>query len=662
MSKLIIIESPNKIKKLKAILGNDYVIAASFGHVRDLPEDDIGIAAPEFDLKYIISQGSKDTVIKLKVLAQQADEVFLATDPDREGESISWHLQECLKLKNPTRITFNEITDKAVKAAMRAPRRIDMQLVEAQEARRGLDRLTGYMVSPKLSQATGQKLSAGRVQSPAVRIVVERERQIAAFRQTLHYGVKLNFIGNKGNWFAQWLTKPDFTNDDAPYLMDKTIADAVCEVKTVTVNAYAETQSKRSPPAPFTTSTLQQAASVTLGYDPKIAMDLAQKLFAAGHISYHRTDNPNISSDAFPDICKVATDLNYEVVATPRTFPAPEGAQAGHPAICPTHWEIEEAGDNQNEIALYKLIRLRAIASQLNDAVYAVKTAILTADIKINGKPLRFGAKGRTLINQGWLRLTAGDQTSEDEVTEADNPLPLLSEGTQLSVSSSELQNKKTQAPSRYTKASLVKKMESEGIGRPSTYASIIETIVDRRGYVALSGKYLLPTDIGNLLIDALVGHFEFVNLDFTNLLEKDLDLIATGKKTYKEVLSNTYSKLLRDIGNLNAAQSYEHHCPKCGAGLIRRTGKYGFFWSCSAYPGCEKIMIDKDGKPAEKPPAAEPSKYLCGRCKKPLIFRQGTTKAGKPYKLWGCSGYPKCDQSYSDDHGKPQFNQELLK
>ena len=277
--KLMIIESPGKIKKLEAILGGDWKVAASVGHVRDLPEREMGVEAPEFRPQYELTERGSSVVAKLKALAKQADAVYLATDPDREGESISWHLQQCLKLTNPQRVTFNEITSSAVKSALVAPRAIDIKRVAAQEARRVLDRLVGYMVSPKLSEEAGQRLSAGRVQSPAVRLVVERERQIRAFKQTVHFGATLFFADAKNEWSADWLTKPDFVTEDSPYFLDRAFAAAVAGVKAVKVLAFEDGQAKRSPPPPFTTSTLQQAASAALGMDPKAAMAAAQALY-----------------------------------------------------------------------------------------------------------------------------------------------------------------------------------------------------------------------------------------------------------------------------------------------------------------------------------------------------------------------------------------------
>ncbi|WP_199276052.1 type IA DNA topoisomerase, partial [Xylella fastidiosa] len=415
--KLMIIESPGKLEKLSTILGDGWKIAASVGHVRDLPQKEMGVAAPDFKPSYELTERGEGVVSKLKNLVKQADSVYLATDPDREGEAISWHLKQCLKLSNPLRVTFNEITTNAVKAALVAPRTIDVKQVAAQEARRVLDRLVGYMVSPELSRLTGKRLSAGRVQSPAVRLVVERERAIKAFKVTNHFGAMLFFADAKtsSEWSAEWLTKPKFVTEDNPYFMDMAFAAAVAEVKAVLVKSFDESEAKRSPPPPFTTSTMQQAASVALGIDPKAAMAAAQKLYEQGHITYHRTDNPNVSDESLGDIYAVSVKLGLDMAEKPRKFKAPAGAQVGHPAVTPTHWEVEEAGETSDQKALYKLIRLRAIACQLADARYAVRTVRLEAAQPVGGKDVEFEARGRTLIYQGWLKLIAGDQTEEEE-------------------------------------------------------------------------------------------------------------------------------------------------------------------------------------------------------------------------------------------------------
>ncbi|MDF0606779.1 type I DNA topoisomerase [Neisseriaceae bacterium TC5R-5] len=656
--KLMIIESPGKIKKLAAILGDGWKIAASIGHVRDLPQKEMGLEAPDFKPSYELTERGKSVVAKLKNLVKQADSVYLATDPDREGEAISWHLQQCLKLSNPLRVTFNGITENDVKAALIAPRSIDVKRVAAQEARRVLDRLVGYMVSPELSRQTGERLSAGRVQSPAVRLVVERERAIKAFKITNHFGAVLFFADAKisGEWSAEWLTKPNFVTEDNPYFMDRAFAAAVAEVKEVVVKSFDEREAKRGPPPPFTTSTMQQAASVALGLDPMAAMDAAQKLYEQGHITYHRTDNPNVSDDSLGDIYAVSVKLGLDMADKPRTFIAPPGAQVGHPAVTPTHWEVEEAGETSEQRALYKLIRLRAIACQLADARYAVRTVRLGATQLVEGKDVEFQARGRALVYHGWLKLISGDQTEEEDSNNKEplNPIPVCQPGERLDVERGKLLEKKTKPLSRFTQATLIEKLESEGIGRPATYASIMDNIV-RREYVKTNKRHLIPTETGELIVDSLVGKFQFLDLGFTREIEENLDRIALGEMGYKAVITKVHDQLTRELSTLQVSATPKHPCPECGKPLRRMTGKSGHFWGCSGHPDCSVTLPDESGKPGQKKPV-EVSNFACVKCGKPLIHRIKKGKGG--YDFWGCSGYKEgCKASYEDKKGQPDFS-----
>lgn len=713
--KLMIIESPGKIKKLTTILGAGWEIAASFGHIRDLPRNEMGVAAPNFAPQYefIPAQpipgqpgksyrSGKERVDAIKRLANNADEVYLATDPDREGESISWHLKESLGLKNPKRVAWGEVTTTAVNAGLKASRTIDMNLVAAQEARRVLDRLVGYLVSPVLSQLTGQKLSAGRVQSPAVRLVVEREREIKAFRPTSHFGAMLYFGAPEKEWSAEWLLKPKFVTEDSPFFMDKAFATAVSGVKAVTVKTFDEREARRSPPPPFNTSLMLQAASVALGLDPDVTMQAAQKLNEGGHITYHRTDNPNVSDESLKDIYAEAAKLGLDVVEKPRKFPCPEGAQIGHPAITPTHWDVEEAGETSDQRALYKLIRLRAIACQLADARYKVRTVRLEAAQPVMGKDIEFEGKGRTLIYSGWLKLIGGDQADEEGENEAVNPIPVVKPGQALDVARGDLLAKKTKAPGRYTKASLVKKLETEGIGRPATYAAIMVNIVNR-GYVK-GKKFLEPTPAGELIVDSLVGKFKFMELSFTRDVEETLDLVAQGKAGFKDVIQKVYGQLQSELANLGipnmpAPAAVKAKCPKCKgvvtadartlscqcgfklwreiAGLRLTDEQCETLLSTGTLPNTPGFKSGKTGKPfstglklaadlsgkvefvfeARSPAAAESAgagkaaatdSHPCPKCKKPLRQRTG----GKGL-FWGCSGYPECKVTATDNNGK---------
>jgi DNA topoisomerase-1 len=666
MTKLLIVESPGKVDKLTAILGPGWRVAASKGHIRDLPEDEIGVEAPEFRPKYVFIPGapipgqkgkhypsSKDRVDRLIAMAQDAEAVYLATDPDREGESISWHLQQAMKLKNPHRVTFNEVTAAAVKAAVATPRVIDVKLVAAQEARRVIDRLVGYLVSPVATDLASQKLSAGRVQTPAVWLAVTREREIAAFKPTNHYGAMLNFAGAKLDWKAEWETKPDFTSDDEPYFMDQGFAERVAATRSVTVAAFNAGENKRAPPAPFTTSTLQQAASVKLGMSPAQTMEAAQRLFDQGHITYHRTDNPNVSDESLPDIFAVATKLGLDMADEPRKFKANEAAQAGHPACTPTHWEVEEAGESDQDASLYKLIRLRAIACQLADARYAVHTATLAAP-GLDGSPeLKFSCSGRTLVYSGWMKLLAKDDTDEDAEPEALNPVPSLKVGEHLDVKAGEVLSKRTKAPKRYTEASLVRKLEAEGVGRPSTYASIMETIVAKRQYLEVVTKFLRPTPKGIALIDALQDKFQFVLPSFTRGMEQQLDAIAQGREGYKPVVERMYGALHTELTRVQDAMP-KFACASCGKSLRRIVMPGKTFWGCTGHPTCTVTLPDEDGKPGVKK-GSTVTEFACGKCGKPLIHRQKKGSGG--YDFFSCSGFSEgCKQAYENKDGTPNF------
>ena len=668
--KLMIIESPGKLEKLKAILGEGWQVVASAGHIRDLPEDEIGVEAPDFKPKYVYIQGglipgqkgkrypsAKERIDRIATIAERASEVYLATDPDREGESISWHLQQALKLKNPKRVTFSAISTTEVKKALLNPRTIDIKLVAAQETRRVLDRLVGYLVSPVISDIASERLSAGRVQSAAVWIVVERERQIRVFKATNHFGVQLSFAGAKLDWKADWQTKPDFVTDDQPYFMDAAFAQAVADTERVTVKAFKAGEQKRSPPAPFTTSTLLQAASVKLSMDPKATMDAAQRLFEQGHITYHRTDNPNVSDDALPDIFAVATKLGLDMADEPRRFKVSDGAQAGHPAITPTHWEVTEAGETDAERALYKLIRLRALACQLADARYAVHSATLSATSTMSDKDLTFTATGRTLVYGGWMKLLSKDDTEEDsDEPEALNPVPSLEVGQSLEVNAGIVLAKQTKAPKRFTKASLVEKLEAAGIGRPSTYAALMDTIVERHEYLGVIGKFLQPTAKGDSLADALVGKFSFVDPSFTRAMEEQLDAVATGQGGYKTVVGQMHGVLQEEITRLQANTVPKFACATCGKSLRRIVAKGRAFWGCSGHPTCTVTLPDEDGKPGVARKLHEETNFECLKCKKPLIHRVKLGAGG--YDFYGCSGFKEgCKEVYENKDGKPHYD-----
>jgi len=610
---LLIVESPNKTKKIRAILGPGWNVQACFGHVRDLPQREMGLAPPDFKPHYEIIERAVPHVRKLKEMAKSARQVYLATDPDREGEAIAWHLSVALRLKNPERVCFNEITEKAVQAAMQAPRKIDLDRVAAQEARRALDRLVGYMVSPELCRRLDGKLSAGRVQSPALRLVVEREREIEQFKPLKHFGVTLFFDVPAGDWWAHWLPKP-LLPEGEEHWTDEAFARRVAEVREVVVVGFRDHERRFEPPAPFTTSTLQQAASAKLNMNPKKTMDVAQALFEQGLITYMRTDSPNLSDEAVAEIRAYCEAQQMPLAPQPRVWQAKASAQEAHEAIRPTHVNQRSAGGDASERSLYQLIWERAVASQMAAAVYDVRQAVMESVQPVDDKTLRFGAKGERLKFAGWLSLTGGDAADEGEYEGRDNPVPPLKAGDPLTAKDAKLAEKKTEPPRRHTQAGLVRALERQGIGRPSTYAAIMEGLV-RRGYVEIKGKMMHPTAIGKSVVDALKPAFSFLAYDFTARMEDRLDEIALGRLKYLDVVTETHAVLEREIGALPgpARRAFgpkaevdeaapKHDCPQCGKPLRRIKGRNGWFWGCSGFKeGCKLTLDDRAGEPVAR-------------------------------------------------------------
>ncbi len=659
MPKLLIVESPNKIKKIESFLGAGWTVAASVGHVRDLPENDTGVGPPDFKPRYVLTERGRGVVNQLATLAAKADEVYLATDPDREGEAIAWHVKEALKLTAPKRVTFQEITASAVTTALKNPRQIDNNLVRAQEARRVADRLVGYMVSRPLSNLGGQVLSAGRVQSVALRLVVDREREIENFKETKHYGARLHFITGNASWCADW--KHATAGEER--CLDRAQAEQASEAHSATVQKIIKKEVKRAAPPPFTTSTLQQAASVSLKLSPAETMLAAQALFEAGLISYHRTDSMNLSDDAIKDIRMWAAGhgLGEHLPQEPNRWKAKADAQEAHEAIRPTHIEDREGGGAADAAkALYRLIWTRAVASQLKPALSDTTTAELLGD---NG--LAYIARGSVQTYPGWLALVDKDAAEEEAETDAEHAadnqaLPPLVESGQHQVERAEVLNLKTKSPVRYTEASLVKRLEVEGIGRPSTYAAILENI-SWRGYVVQEKRKLQATTLGKFIVDTLVGRFTFMELGFTRDMETTLDAIAAGKADYCATAATLYETLARELPALGQATPApsEHTCPNCGKPERLKDGQYGKFWGCSGWPDCKTIMDNVKGKPAAKPVVEQPAgvAVACSACGKPMKRRKAERKNGRKIMVnyfWGCSGWPECKHTLPDKNGKP--------
>ena len=580
---LIIVESPTKSRTISKFLDRSFSIRASVGHIRDLPKSN----KKAVDIKggfiphYEISEGKKDIIDDLKKTAEKADEIYLATDPDREGEAIAWHISEVLGLKSPKRIVFHEITKEAVREALEHPRKIDHGLVKAQEARRVLDRLVGYDLSGLIWKKVRYGLSAGRVQSPALRILVEREREIRTFKSEAYYIIAANVFGINKIVFR-------VTCEEQP--KDKGVAETILaksKAGSWFVKDITESEVKRSPRSPFTTSTLQQSASSRLGFSPSRTMSIAQKLYEQGYITYMRTDSLDIASSAQGQIINLIEQRYGKQYAEPRTYKTKsKSAQEAHEAIRPTNAAREIAGHAEEQKRLYRLIRERTIASQMTDA--KLLRAKITANIK-GGTIPDFAATGSRVLFDGWL---ACDTRARGEDVE----LPKVIKDELLTLKDIASEEKHTEPPPRYTEAGLVKELEKRGIGRPSTYASIIKTLYDRK-YTEKEGRALKPTDTGEVVSSFLEENFmNYINDTFTAEMEDELDDISTGERDYVKTLQDFYTPFHKDVKakekidkltNLGAAPA-EWKCPECGGAMIIKLGKSGKFMSCERYPECK--------------------------------------------------------------------------
>lgn len=549
---LLIVESPNKARKIQSLLGRGWRVVASVGHVRDLPRKEMGVAPPAYRPEYEILEGKEEVIRRLTEPAKIADTIYLATDPDREGEAIAWHLKELLMLagiggQGPLRrVSFHEITGEAVRRAIAAPTSIDTALVAAQEARRVIDRLVGYQVSPRL----GQGLSAGRVQSPALALVVDREQERRAHRKEPYYQVVAH-LDTPAPWQAVWDHSP-FLPKDARYWQDRRIAEVVAAARMLEIAGIERTRQAVAPPAPFTTSTLQQAASTRLKIPPDRTMALAQGLFEVGAITYHRTDNPNLSDEAVRAIQTTLGRSGHPVAVKVRRHAAKNGAQEAHEAIRPTDPAAESAGRDEDERALYALIRERALASVMPDAVYDVTVieALADTEVPLGDRPrARFVARGRVLTAEpGWRAIAPGDDAKNVE-------LPAGIQEGEVYPCRARVEDKETKPPLRYTEAALIKALEQRGIGRPSTYAAIL-TNIKRRNYVTVKERKLAPTGVGERIIGALrSAGLRFVGYDYTREMEARLDEIATGKASYRAVVAGVDQDLQADLARLPEPQ-----------------------------------------------------------------------------------------------------------
>ncbi|HRH25999.1 MAG TPA: type I DNA topoisomerase [Candidatus Paceibacterota bacterium] len=594
--KLVIVESPSKAKTIEKYLGEPYIVRASVGHVRDLPKNNKKAIDIEngFEPHYEISKGKEVVLSEIKKLADKADEVILATDPDREGEAIAWHIQQAAKLVKPKRISFTEITKAAVLYALEHPRTIDQNLRKAQEARRVLDRLVGYDLSGLIWKKIRYGLSAGRVQSPALRILVEREREIKAFNPEQYFTLSALLKKTSGEEIA--FEYPDQVFD----AKEATRQAGIAEEKDWNIIDVQATETARSPRPPFITSTLQQTASNRLGFSPSRTMMIAQRLYEAGHITYMRTDSPSLGESAMTAINAHIKETVGEKYAESRKFAAKgKNAQEAHEAIRPSTISKESAGANDEQKKLYRLIWERTVASQMTDAkVERTKaTAAPTKDPSVI-----FNANGSRIIFDGWMKIHP-DSGSEDQI------LPKLNPGEGMKLVSSEKTEKFTQPPPRYTEAGLVRELEKRGIGRPSTYATIIKTL-EERGYVNKENRTLIPTDTGDVVSKFLEDNFtDYISDSFTATMEDSLDGIADGTHEYEKILKDFYGPFHKEVKkrdkesekltNLGPAPT-EFKCPVCGSNMVFKLSRNGKFMSCSRFPDCTGALTE-EGKEMAK-------------------------------------------------------------
>ena len=594
--KLVIVESPAKAKTIEKYLkeidkAGGFVVRASVGHVRDLPKSNKKAIDIEggFIPHYEVVPGKQKVIAELRGLAEEASEVMLATDPDREGEAIAWHIGEELGLKKPERIVFNEITKEAIAEAVEHPRPIDQNLRYAQEARRVLDRLVGYDLSGLIWKKVRYGLSAGRVQSPALRILMEREREIRAFLLETYFVITADTKTHQGSTLILTCAEEPKKKAEA----DK-IIDAV-KKEGLKISDVSESEAKRVARPPFTTSTLQQTASSRLGLSPSNTMRIAQKLYEAGHITYMRTDSVNLGLPARAAIVAEVEKKFGKEYAESRAFAQKsKSAQEAHEAIRPTHVEKESAGATPEQKKLYELIWARAVASQMSDA--KILRSKIEASVGRSDSPNlgesdlpKFVATGSRVIFDGWLK-------ADPDARGEDVELPKVINNEQLTINNVSAEEKQTTPPPRYTEAGLIKELEKRGIGRPSTYASIMKTL-DARGYVEKEGRSLKPTDTGDVVSSFLEEYFPtYISDTFTAEMEDELDEIAEGKREYTKTLKDFYTPFLKEvkkkdkeagkITDLGPAPA-EYLCPICQAPMVFKLSRQGKFMSCNRFPDC---------------------------------------------------------------------------
>jgi DNA topoisomerase-1 len=637
--RLVIVESPTKAKTLQKFLGEGYEVISSKGHVVDLPKKNLGVdLEKDFAPEYVQVPGKTELIAALKKSVSAAEEVFLATDPDREGEAIAWHIKQLVGDHKTKRVSFHEITEEAVKESFAHPREIDQQLVDSQQARRVLDRLVGYKLSPLLWKKVRYGLSAGRVQSVAVRLIVDRERERKAFHPEEYWEI-IAKLKDEGEFEAKLIEKDGEkikigTKEDS----DRVVGELKKE--DYLVSRFEKSERKRYPYPPYTTSTLQQAGVNLLGFSGKRTMRAAQALYEAGLITYHRTDSVNIGEKALNqirDLVRERFGSNYLPESANRYKTKVRLAQEAHEAIRPTKVELtgETLDVSGDEKKVYELIWRQAVGSQMRPAIYEQ----ISADIQAGAYGLR--ATGSKLLFDGWEKVHGKSEET--------NSLPELKEGEKLALLELVPSQHFTEPPARYTEATLIKKLEEEGIGRPSTYAPIISTIQDR-GYVSKEGRALKPEDAGVIVNDKiLVPYFpDVVDLSFTAKMEESFDEIARGEKNWVEPIRNFYGPFAQELekaeesidkSSMTTIAETDEKCPESGHPLVIKLGRYGRFYSCTGFPECKYAR-----------PYVEKIGMSCPDCKEGEVIIK-RTKRGKIF--YGCSRYPDCKFASWDDPRK---------
>ncbi|MBX0356457.1 type I DNA topoisomerase [Halobacillus sp. Nhm2S1] len=644
---LVIVESPAKAKTIERYLGKKYKVKASLGHVRDLPKSQMGVDVEnEFNPKYITIRGKGPVLKELKTAAKKAKKVYLAADPDREGEAIAWHLAHSLEIDDTSdcRVVFNEITKEAIKDSFKQPRSIDSDLVDAQQARRILDRLVGYNISPILWKKVKKGLSAGRVQSVAVKIIIDRENEIKKFQPEEYWTIEADFLKDKetfeGSFYGVDGKKKDLkTQDDVDQIQKR------MKGKDFSVEKVNKRERKRNPSLPFTTSSLQQEAARKLNFRAKKTMMIAQQLYegidlggkqgTTGLITYMRTDSTRLSNSAKEDAKQyIEGNFGNEFLGQSKAAKKQEGAQDAHEAIRPTGADRDPKAMksilSRDQYRLYKLIWDRFIASQMAPAVLDTMT------VHLYNEGVEFRATGSEVKFKGFMKVYI--EGRDDNKKEKDKLLPHLEEGMTVKAEEIKPNQHFTQPPPRYTEARLVKTLEELGIGRPSTYAPTLDTI-QRRGYVALDNKRFIPTELGEIVLEQLREYFpEIIDVDFTKGMEDDLDAIEDGKEDWVNIISQFYEgfqprlekaeKEMEEIEIKDEPAGID--CEKCGHEMVYKMGRYGKFLACSNFPDCRntKPILKKVG-------------VTCPKCKDGEVVER---KSKKNRKFFGCENYPECD------------------